>query len=77
MPPEKFGSDWEVDAEEGWEEVMGGGGSKRGVDISFEDIDGVDEPTDSGARRNKGKMVGKGSRIATWSGRVVKVVVKD
>ena len=59
---------------------MGGhgrGGGCLGGDISFSDIDRILEPTDSGARGDKGKEVEKGPRIVTRSGRVVKVVVKD
>ena len=54
------------------------GGSRRGGgDISFSDIDSVLRPTDLGTRGDKGKEVEKGSRIVTWSGKVVKVIVTD
>ena len=61
---------------------MGGGHTRGGVpggggDTSFSDIDSVVGPTDLGARGDKGKEVEKGSRIVTWSGEVVKVIVKD
>ena len=72
-----FGGDWEEDAENGWEEVMQGGGPEGGGDISFSDMDSVLGPIDLGARGDKGKETEKGSRIVNWSEKVVNEIVKD